>query len=58
MDLAGLSRFITDTKAYQDYSLNEYEMLKYFLEQTQPRTIQIVGGFMYPTLKVRITKKL
>ena len=45
VDLAGLSRFITDTKAYQDYSLNEYEMLRYFLEQTQPRTIQIVGGF-------------
>ena len=45
MNLTQLQQFIRDRGVYQDYPLNEYAMLRYFLEQIQPRTIQIVGGF-------------
>ena len=31
--------------AYRDYTLNEYEALRYFVQQTQPATIKCVGGY-------------
>ena len=30
---------------YRDYTLNEYEALRYFIKQTQPKTIKCVGGY-------------
>jgi|MDSW01.1.fsa_nt_gb hypothetical protein len=29
----------------RDYTLNEYEALRYFIKQTQPQTIKCVGGY-------------